>query len=195
MTHEFDDYYELLELSPNANQATIERVFRYFATKLHPDAGGDKETFTLLVRAFETLKDPATRAAYDAAYQQRQQHAANLVEHAKAAGHDTVDRHKLLALFYARRRQDNKKPALGISTIERLMGCPAEVLEFHLWYFREKGWIHREDSGGLSITAEGVDRIESTEVKAANHLMIEWKRKSATTALPKQNMGSVANSA
>ena len=66
MTDQFEDYYELLELSPNANHETIERVFRYFATKWHPDAGGDKEKFTLLTRAFETLRDPATRAAYDA---------------------------------------------------------------------------------------------------------------------------------
>jgi len=27
-SHEFDDYYELLQLSPNADAETIERVFR-----------------------------------------------------------------------------------------------------------------------------------------------------------------------
>jgi curved DNA-binding protein CbpA len=194
MASEFHDYYELLELSPNANLATIERVFRYFATKWHPDVGGDKDKFTLLVSAFETLRDPASRAAYDAKYQQRQQQSANLVEHARAAGRDTVDRHKLLALFYARRRQDIRRPALGIHTVEHLMKCPAEVLEFHLWYFREKGWLIREDSGGLSITAEGVDRIESGEVKQANNLLIEWQRKATNTTAPKQDLATnVAN--
>lgn len=189
MTDQFVDYYELLELSPNANLETIERVFRYFATKWHPDAGGDKERFTLLIQAFEMLRDPESRAAYDALYQQRQQQAANLVENARKAGVDTVDRHKLLGIFYAKRRQDYRKPALGISTIERAMHCPAEVLEFHLWYFKEKGWIKREETGGFSITSDGVDRMESTEVKEANHMLLEWQRHSSDSKL------SVANSA
>lgn len=173
---EFFDYYELLELSPNANLETIERVFRYFATKWHPDAGGDKQKFALLISAFETLKDPANRAAYDGLYQQRQQQAQNLVDNARKAGVDTVDRHKLLCIFYAKRRQDSKKPALGISSVEYLMKCPAEILDFHLWYFREKGWIKREETGGFSITSEGVDRIESSEVKEANQMLLEWQR-------------------
>ena len=180
MSEHFVDYYELLEISPNANLETIERVFRYFATKWHPDAGGDKNKFSLLLEAFEQLRDPAQRAAYDRQYQQRQQHAANLIEHARNTGSDTVDRHKLLCIFYAKRRQSPLKPALGLPTIERMMSCPAEILEFHLWYFKEKGWIKREESGGFSITAEGVDRIESTEVKEANHKLIEWQKTSNT---------------
>lgn len=172
MTGEFVDYYELLELSPHANLETIERVFRYFATKWHPDVGGDKNKFTQLIQAFETLKDPAARAAYDARYQQEQQQVADLMEDATKAGGDTVDRHKLLCIFYARRRQDPTRPALGMPTVERLMNCPAEILEFHLWYFREKEWIKRADNGGFAITAEGVDRIESSEVEAANRKLI-----------------------
>ena len=186
MTPDFEDYYELLELSPNANLETIERVFRYFATKWHPDAGGDKKKFSLLVRAFETLRDPASRAAYDAKYQQRQQAAANLLENAQAAGKDTVDRHKLLCLFYAKRRQDARRPALMLTTVEHLMRCPAEILEFHLWYFREKGWLQRAENGGLSITAAGVDRIESAEVEVANLRLIEWQRKSDNPAATAQ---------
>lgn len=184
MNDQFADYYELLELSPNANHETIERVFRYFATKWHPDAGGDKEKFTLLMRAFETLRDPATRAAYDAEYQLRQQQATNLIENARATGTDTVDRHQLLSLFYARRRRNLKSPGLGITTIERLMNCPAEVLEFHLWYFREKGWLTREVNGGLSITAGGVDQIESTELQSAKQHLIEWHNKHPKSDVP-----------
>jgi hypothetical protein len=33
-------------------------------------------------------------------------------------------------------------------------------LEFHTWYLKEKGWIQRTDTGGLAITAPGVDEIE-----------------------------------
>lgn len=176
---EFIDYYELLELSSNANLETIERVFRYLATKWHPDAGesGDKEKFSLLVKAFETLRDPELRAAYDAKYQQQQVAAAKIVKNAAAVGGDTLDRRKLLSLYYAKRRQDMKNPGLGIATVEHLMQCPTEVLEFHLWYFREKGWIKREENGGVAITADGVDRIESTELKQSNgdERYIEWQ--------------------
>lgn len=179
VTDHFEDYYELLELSPNANQETIERVFRYFATKWHPDAGGDKAKFSLLIRAFETLRDPATRAGYDAKYQARQQHADNLIDNATAAGNDAVDRHKLLELYYARRRQNHKNPALGITTVQHLMKCPLEILEFHLWYFREKGWLDRADNGGFAITAEGVDRVESNAVAAANHQLLALKHAKA----------------
>ena len=33
----FVDYYELLQLSPNADDETIHRVFRHLAKRLHPD--------------------------------------------------------------------------------------------------------------------------------------------------------------
>ena len=179
------DYYELMELSQSANQETIEKMFRYLATKWHPDAGGDKKRFNLLTTAFKVLRDPATRTAYDVKLQQQREQGTSLVQHAKQAGPDTVDRHKLLCLFYARRRQEPKKPALGEVTVEALMKCPREVLEFHLWYFREKGWIQRADNGGYVITADGVDRVESREVEFANHLRLESsKTRSNSSSLP-----------
>ena len=168
MADAFQDHYELLELSPNANLETIERVFRYLATKWHPDAGGEKNKFTQLVKAFETLRDPAARQAYDVEYQKHQHNVAKLVENAGEVRRDTVDRNELLTVFYAKRRQDAKNPGLGIATVERLMNCPEKLLEFHLWYFREKNWIKREENGGFSITAAGVDRIESTQTVPGN---------------------------
>lgn len=166
---DFEDYYETLELSPNANSDTVERVFRYFATRFHPDAGemGDREKFSRLVKAYETLKDPELRAAYDVKYQQHQTLVTQLVENAGETQNDTIDRRCLLSLFYAKRRQDLNNPAVGMPTLENAMNCPPEVLQFHVWYFREKGWIRREESGGFAITAEGVDQIERDEPKAA----------------------------
>ena len=176
MSDDFQDYYELLELSPNANPETIERTYRYLATKVHPDAGGDKAKFGLLVKAFETLKDPVRRAEYDKKLFERKQLHSNLVEHASQAGRDTIDRHKLLCLYYAQRRQDPKHPALGAVTVETLMKCGPEVLDFHIWYFREKGWIKRADNGGFAITAEGVDRVESGEVRTANRTLLKLQK-------------------
>src|SRR5262249_37503028 len=33
----FTDFYEILEISPNANSETIDRIFRYLAHRYHPD--------------------------------------------------------------------------------------------------------------------------------------------------------------
>lgn len=160
---DFVDFYELLELSPNANAATIERVFRYLAKKHHPDTSptNDCDVFNKLMSAYETLCDPAKRAAYDAAYERHRDTKVKIVEGANAAGDDCVERYKLLSLLYSKRRSDFKKPGIGISSLEELVDFPAAVLEFHLWYFREKEWVAREESGTFAITAGGVDQIES----------------------------------
>ncbi len=63
----FIDYYETLEISPNANAETIERIFRYLAQRYHPDNQdtGDHIRFSAVVRAHDTLRDPVKRAQYD----------------------------------------------------------------------------------------------------------------------------------
>ena len=68
----FVDYYEILQLSPNADEDTIQRVFRHLAKKYHPDVPGygDAKRFNLIVEALRTLTDPQARAAYDAKHQQ-----------------------------------------------------------------------------------------------------------------------------
>ena len=61
---DFIDYYELLQVSSNADTDTIDRVFRHLAKKLHPDnkESADPERFRLIVEAHRTLSDPETRA-------------------------------------------------------------------------------------------------------------------------------------
>ncbi|EMI20374.1 heat shock protein DnaJ domain-containing protein [Rhodopirellula maiorica SM1] len=171
---EFADHYEVLEVSPNATIATIERVFRFLAKQHHPDLAGDRNHFAKLVTAFETLRDPQQRAAYDREYQQANQQRAELVDAANAATDDCVERYKLLSLLYAQRRRDFKKPGIGLGTLETMVPYSQQTVAFHLWYFREKGWIGREESGQLSITAAGVDQIEAMNQQAvSNHLRIE----------------------
>jgi hypothetical protein len=60
------DYYELLEIKPGASQAEIKSAHRSLVKVLHPDAGGSQIMFRLVQEAYETLSDPARRAAYDA---------------------------------------------------------------------------------------------------------------------------------
>jgi curved DNA-binding protein len=162
-TSEFVDYYELLEVSPNATIETIEKMFRFQAQKYHPDAGptADTQKFKMLVDACHALVNPEVRATYDVDYRKHKDELAKLVKEAKEIGDDAADRRRLLSLFYTQRRRDRKQPGIGGATLEHLMQLPPDILEFHLWYFRDKGWIMREESGLLSITAIGVDRIET----------------------------------
>jgi len=73
MNQEFIDYYEVLQLSPNADSETVQRVYRMLAQRHHPDNQdtGDAETFKLLVEAHRVLSDPEQRAAYDLEHRSR----------------------------------------------------------------------------------------------------------------------------
>lgn len=166
----FIDYYELFEASPNANSETIERLFRYLAKRYHPDVAisGNVQKFSVLVEAYHTLRDPESRAAYDLEYARQKQQDQTLVQEAAGSDNDTAERHKLLSLFYAKRRRDMKNPGVAPTSLEAMMGCPETVIQFHLWYFMQKGWISREESGVLSITAEGVDRIDEMNMVYAS---------------------------
>lgn len=63
------DYYELLQVERSADPATIKSAYRRLAMECHPDRNGgctDAEAkFKALSQAYECLKDPQKRAAYD----------------------------------------------------------------------------------------------------------------------------------
>src|SRR5258708_19653848 len=71
---EIPDYYELLEISPQATQDTIHRVYRYMAARYHPDnlGTGNLEKFTQLTSAYKVLSEPNRRSEYDAQRATRQ---------------------------------------------------------------------------------------------------------------------------
>ena len=157
------DLYEILEISPNASQETVERMFRYFAQRYHPDrqSTGDVDRFRQIVKAYDTLKEPESRAAYDTRYKTNLDYQWSLVEEAgdhENFENDNVIQERVLSVLYTARKRDPRKPGLGPMQLERLTGCPYEMLDFHLWYLRDKGWIMRMEDGSVAITADGVDK-------------------------------------
>jgi len=77
-----------------------------------------------------------------------------------------AERYQLLVLFYSQRRRNFKQPGIGPGSLVEKVDFSPEVLEFHLWYFQQKGWIEREEGGQLSITASGVDQADSMHQQA-----------------------------
>lgn len=65
---EFRDYYETLGLSRTASDDEIKRAYRRLARKYHPDVSTEADAemrFKEMKEAYEVLKDPEKRAAYD----------------------------------------------------------------------------------------------------------------------------------
>jgi curved DNA-binding protein CbpA len=68
-------YYDILGISQLAGINEVKRAFRRLAKLYHPDKNpGEKELFARILKAYETLVDPALRSAYDRklSYQQHQ---------------------------------------------------------------------------------------------------------------------------
>ena len=63
------DFYEILGVQKGADEKALKSAYRNLAKKLHPDANhGSKETdakFKELNEAYDVLKDPQKKAAYD----------------------------------------------------------------------------------------------------------------------------------
>ena len=63
------DYYEVLGVSKDADEAAIKKAYRQLAKKYHPDVNpGDKtaeEKFKEVNEAYQTLSDPQKRQVYD----------------------------------------------------------------------------------------------------------------------------------
>ena len=65
---EFRDYYEIMGVARDATQDDIKRAYRKLARKYHPDVSKEADAearFKEVGEAYEVLKDPEKRTAYD----------------------------------------------------------------------------------------------------------------------------------
>jgi hypothetical protein len=184
-----DDYYEVLQISPKAEQLVITKVYRLLAAYYHPDnkQTGNEERFKLVLRAYEILSDPAKRSVYNLEFfgQDSSQARSTRAPHpspdrptpsaqapvvsafAERESHNGEDggserelRKALLRILYDVRRNTPGNPEVSLLVLSELLGCGIDSLEFSTWYLKEKGLIKVSESADFCITVAGVDHVE-----------------------------------
>ncbi|UCF38826.1 MAG: DnaJ domain-containing protein [Acidobacteriota bacterium] len=160
------DYYEVLQISPNAEMETIHRVFRILAARYHPDnpESGNNERFLLLSEAYATLSDPDRRRAYDSIRQGRQSEPMavfGLKEFVDDVEGEANRRMGLLCLLYQRRRMNPEHPGIPLLDLESLMSFPREHLMFTTWFLKEMEFVQLLSNSDYAITAQGARFVES----------------------------------
>src|SRR5215211_5531747 len=113
------DYYEVLQLSPRADQETVERVFRHLAKRLHPDnrETGSADQFTLLMDAYRVLSDVERRAQYDATFEGVREARWKIFGQESTTSeiaNDSRVRLAMLSILYIARRNSASEPGVGI---------------------------------------------------------------------------------
>jgi DnaJ-class molecular chaperone len=84
------DYYEILQVSDSAEPETINRVYRIFAQRYHPDnqETGNEARFREITEAYHILSNPEKRAQYDATSQKRRKDRWRIVSAADESEND-----------------------------------------------------------------------------------------------------------
>jgi curved DNA-binding protein CbpA len=190
------NYYELLQLSPNAEQLVITKIYRLLAAYYHPDnrQTGNEEKFKSVLKAYEVLSDPAKRSRYNiellgsdgqksahprpegpaegAAGSHEELRAKFGVRSERALGDEGLSERELrrlmLMVLYDVRRNTPGNPQVSMLVLAELLGCSVDNLEFSNWYLKEKGYIRISESADFSITIAGVDHVENELLKTEN---------------------------
>jgi curved DNA-binding protein CbpA len=166
MSEDFVDFYELLQISPNAELETIQRIYKMLATRYHPDntETGNQDLFLLLKQAYEILSDPQQRPGYDALYNQQRTAPIRIFttkDFAIGIDGEANRRMGILCLLYNRRRSDPESPGISILEFESVMTFPREHLMFAMWYLKAHNLVSQAENSDYVITGEGADYVET----------------------------------
>lgn len=159
------DYYETLQVSDTAEPETINRVYRIFAQRYHPDnrETGNEARFREITEAYHILSNPEKRAQYDATSQKRRKDRWRLVSEGAVSENnfefEQAVRLTVLEALYTKRRVEPQTPGIFLRDLERMIGRPREHLEFTIWFLNQKKLINTDDSR-MYITAEGAEYLE-----------------------------------
>src|SRR2546423_15457908 len=139
----FIDYYEMLQISPNAQMDTINRVYRMLAQRFHPDnpESADTERFLRLQSAYAVLSNPDRKMEYDEdrrRYYDRPMEVFGMKEFTDGIEGEANRRMGVLCLLYNKRRTSPEEAGVSILPKETLIGVPPEDPLFTLWYLRMK---------------------------------------------------------
>ena len=162
------DFYEVLQVSRNADIDTIHRVFHLLAQRFHPDNNvtGDEDKFRQVVEAHRVLSEPELRASHDIQLMEENHVRVRIfdsLESTQGVQAEIRKRQGILRLLYTHRLMNPNTPSLRGRDFVEMLGCPAEHLEFSLWYLKENKLLQRGDNNSFEITWQGVDAFETLE--------------------------------
>ncbi len=168
----FVDYYEILQISANADDETVRRMYRIQAQRFHPDnqETGNAETFRRISEAYEILGDPARRSDYDRQHRSARQRAAVGAQDpppAPSVMDETQRREEILQLLYRQKRAHPDQPSISLREFEALLNTSRDHLEFSIWYLKESGFLVRTDNARHTITLKGVQFAEALKAGTA----------------------------
>ncbi len=170
------DYYEILQISPNADQETVRRIYKIHAQRFHPDnlETGNAEKFKLIAEAYEFLSDPDRRAEYDARHRVNRTTAPEPDQPPPPSPYEEAERREqIMLLLYRRRLARPDQPSLGLRDLELELRTPKDQLEFSLWYLKECGYLTRTDGARHTITIQGVQFAETINRRPAGAQRID----------------------
>jgi curved DNA-binding protein len=162
------DYYDVLQVSSNAEPETINRVFRLLAQRFHPDnqTTGNEDRFRVILEAYNVLSNPEKRAQYDIVHEQQRKDRWRLVATGAQVENDfemeQLARLSVLEILYTKRRLEQNQASIYLMDLEKLIGRPREHLEFTIWYLVQKRFIQYDDNSRLILTVEGAEYLEQS---------------------------------
>src|SRR5690242_9235061 len=161
------DYYEVLQVSDAAEPETINRVYRIFAQRYHPDnrETGNEARFREITEAYQTLSNPEKRAQYDATNQHRRRDRWRLVSEGATSENnfelEQAVRLTVLEALYTKRRIEPHDPGIYLRALERMAGRPREHTAHTICIVNQKQLIS-SDEARMYLTADGAEYLEES---------------------------------